>query len=101
MEKRFASRINLTLRVEIWPAFDRKPLDPVVFTTRNISTIGFYFESESSARLASKFSFSIIFPEELTGDGYEYIRGIGTIVRVKKIGEDRHGVGVHIERLGF
>lgn len=100
MEKRFASRINLELRVEIWPAFDHKPLQPVFFTTRNISTTGFYLEDDSSAHLESTFSFSIIFPDELTGDGFEYIRGIGTVVRVKKIGEDRRGVGVQIERLG-
>jgi hypothetical protein len=100
MEKRFASRINLTLRVEIWPAFDRKPVDPVVFTTSNISTTGFYFESDSSTHLASKFSFSIVFPEEVTGDTHEFIHGIGTIVRVARIDDDRRGIGVQIDRLG-
>ena len=99
MERRRATRHRLELAVEIWPELDRKPVKPVFLTVRDISSLGFYFETDSHSQPSAKVNFSIIFPQEVTGDQPAYVNSIGRIVRVWKISEDRVGFGVQIEKV--
>ena len=99
MKQRRATRHRLELAVEVWPELDRKPSKHLFLTVRDISILGFYFETDSHSQPSAKFNFSIIFPQEITGDQPAYVNGVGRIVRVWKISEDRVGFGVQIEQV--
>lgn len=99
MEQRRATRHRLELAVEVWPELDRKPSKPLFLTVRDIPSLGFYCETDSYSQPTATFNFSIIFPQEVTGDQPAYVIGIGRIVRVWKISEERVGFGVQIEQV--
>ena len=96
-ERRAARRYKLSLRVDVWPESMSKGLQPNFFTTKDISTLGFYFESERDVTVGSRFHFSIIFPQEITGNTPEFVNGLARAVRIERIPEDRLGVGILIE----
>jgi hypothetical protein len=99
-DRRLAIRYNVSLRVEVWPESERKGLDPLFFTTRDISLRGFYFTSDRDFEVGSKFNFSIIFPRELTGDTAELMSGLARTVRLDQLrygSAGRVGVGATIE----
>jgi len=99
MERRRAPRIALALSVEIWPSFSPKSLRPIFFTTKNISVMGFYFETGSRGGFeeGGEYNFSIIFPPDLTGNACEYVSGVGTFARVAEVGENLFGFGMQIK----
>ena len=95
-ERRAARRYKLSLRVEVWPESTSKGAQPIFFSTKDISCLGFYFESDQDFPAGSRFNFSIIFPREITGDNAEFVNGLARTVRIERTSEDRLGVGVLI-----
>jgi hypothetical protein len=96
-ERRAARRYKLSLRFEVWPESTTKGLQPIFFSTKDISSLGFYFESDQDFPVGSRFNFSIIFPPEITGNKLELVEGLARTVRIERTPEDRLGVGVLIE----
>lgn len=96
-ERRAARRYKLSLRFEVWPESTPRGLQPIFFSTKDISSLGFYFESEQDFPVGSRFNFSIIFPQEITGHTPELVSGLARTVRSERTPEDRLGVGVLIE----
>lgn len=96
-ERRAARRYKLSLRVEVWPESTSKGLQPIFFSTKDIGSLGFYFESDQDFPVGSRFYFSIIFPQEITGDTPEFVNGLARTVRTERTPEDRLGVGILIE----
>jgi len=74
-----------------------KGLQPIFFSTRDVSTLGFYFESEQDFPVGSRFNFSIIFPHEITGHTAAFVNGLARTVRIERTPKDRLGVGLLIE----
>ena len=98
-ERRAARRYKFSLRFEVWPESTSKGLQPIFFSTKDISSPGFYFESEQEFIVGSRFNFSIIFPPEITGGTLEFVDGLARIVRIERTPEDRLGVGILIREL--
>src|SRR5271156_2948266 len=97
-ERRSARRYKLSLRVEIWPESASKGPQPTFLSTIDISGLGFYFESKQDFPVGSKFNFSIVFPQEITGHAPEFVNGLARTVRAERTSQDRLGVGIFIER---
>jgi hypothetical protein len=96
-ERRAARRYKLSLRFEIWPESRPKGLQPTFSNTKDISSLGFYFESDRDFPVGSKFNFTIIFPREIAGGKQELVNGLARTVRIDRTLEDRFGVGILIE----
>lgn len=96
-ERRTARRYKLSLRVEIWPESTSKGAQPIFFSTKDISSLGFYFESDQDFPVGSRFNFSIILPQEITGATAEFVNGSARTVRIEGTSEDRLGIGILIE----
>jgi hypothetical protein len=96
-ERRAARRYKLSLRFEIWTEPTSKGLQPTFFNTKDISSLGFYFESDQDFTVGSKFNFSIIFPQEIAGSTPKLVNGLARTVRIERTPEDRLGVGILIE----
>jgi hypothetical protein len=96
-ERRAARRYKLSLRFEIWPESTSKGLQPNFFNTKDISSLGFYFESDRDFPVGSKFNFSVILPQEIAGGTPELVNGLARTVRIVRTSEDRLGVGILIE----
>lgn len=96
-ERRAARRYKLSLRFEVWPESTSRGLEPIFFSTKDISTLGFYFESDQDFPIGSRFNFAIIFPQEITGDTPEFVNGSARAVRIERTAANRLGVGILIE----
>jgi hypothetical protein len=96
-ERRATRRYKLSLRFEIWPESRPKGLQPTFFNTKDISSVGFYFESDRDFPVGSKFNFTIIFPREIAGSKQQLVNGLARTVRIERTPEDRLGVGILIE----
>jgi hypothetical protein len=96
-ERRAARRYKVSLRFEIWPESTSKGLQPTFFNTKDISSLGFYFESDQDFPVGSKFNFSVMFPQEIAGGRTELVNGLARTVRIERTPEDRLGVGILIE----
>jgi c-di-GMP-binding flagellar brake protein YcgR len=103
-ERRAARRYKLTLQVEIKFESNLKEFEPILGSTRDISTHGFYFRIDQGPSVGMKFEFSIMPPWEMTQATHAFISGRARVVRVEEVSEsdiDRVGVGAMIERYKF
>jgi hypothetical protein len=99
-ERRAAVRYTVCLRVELWTESSRRGPHPSFYTTRDVSTKGFYFLSPRLFDVGSRVNFRIIFPRELTGGWAELMSGLAKCVRVENVlgtGVGHYGVGAEIE----
>jgi hypothetical protein len=100
-ERRTARRYKLALQVKVRLKSDLEQLQPILGTTRDISTHGFYFRIGGRLRIGMKIAFSIMPPWEAAD---AFISGQARVMRVEEISQsaaDRVGVGAVIEGYRF
>jgi c-di-GMP-binding flagellar brake protein YcgR len=100
-ERRAARRYELVLQIEVRLDSDLREFEPIFGRTRDISTRGFYFRSDSGLSVGMKFGFWIMPPWEVAQATHAFISGRARAVRVEEVSEnnvDRVGVGAVIER---
>ena len=100
-DRRTARRYKLALQVKVRLKSDLEELQPILGTTRDISTHGFYFRISRRLRIGMKIGFSIMPPWEAAD---AFISGQARVMRVEEISQsaaDRVGVGAVIEGYKF
>ena len=100
-ERRAATRYRVGLRIEIWPESHRRSANPAFVRTRDMSTQGIYFLSETEREVDLRFNFAVIFLRELTGEAAELIKGVGRVIRCERLETEpypSYGVALAIER---
>ncbi len=85
----------VSLDVEVWPAGEERPREPLVYRATKISLQGFYLRCDDPIDLPHRFNFAVLFPKRSTNEKLQLINGRARIVRREQhFAEDAETFGV-------
>ncbi|HTZ74110.1 MAG TPA: hypothetical protein VMB47_09330 [Candidatus Aquilonibacter sp.] len=104
LDRRCATRYEVSMRMEIWPAYEYRRAQPKFVKTRDVSLRGVYFFSEEERPTGTRVNFSVVFVHGITRRYADLISGQGRIVRCDPLPDrdsEPFGVAMAIDKTSY